>query len=240
MAYVLDSVDPILFEPDPKLPAVSFSRIDTFETCPRMYLEKFIRKSVPYIETEDTRYGNLVHDALKDYISKDTPLPQGLGWLAKWADKFKEQAGRKIVEQQLALDSEFEPCAYFGKDVKLRFIGDFILLRKKRKQCIIVDWKTGKPKDDKAQLMLNAYGIWRYYPWVEEWVSIFAWLKHNDFTTYRATTQQMLRHVHARFDQTIDRMKKAHHHDEFPETINGLCRQYCEVFDCPHNGRRAR
>lgn len=54
--------------------ALSFTKIETFETCPRQYAEKYIWKTVPYKETPTTRWGNQVHKAMEDYVLNGKPI----------------------------------------------------------------------------------------------------------------------------------------------------------------------
>ena len=98
-----------------KQTAWSFSRLNSFETCPKKFWHTSVRKDVIEPESEHMRYGKEVHKALELRVGKDRPLPLHLRHLENHAIKLVSSKGQKLTEQQLAIDSNFEPCDWFSK-----------------------------------------------------------------------------------------------------------------------------
>jgi len=46
-----------------------------------------------------------------------------------------------------------------------------------------------------------------------------------------------LPHIFSRFMPRINRYQLAHKTTDFPAQPGGLCRRYCPVKSCPHNGK---
>ena len=53
----------------------SHSALKDFEGCARRYHEVKVLKKYPFQETDATRYGVQVHEAIEHYIKDGTPIP---------------------------------------------------------------------------------------------------------------------------------------------------------------------
>jgi hypothetical protein len=225
--------------------AWSYSRLKNFETCPKRYYHIDVKKDVKEEEGEALLWGNMVHKALAAYIAKNVPLPKGMESFQKWCDRITSGGNSQIlVEQQLCINADFGPTAWFPSDAKragtgdpwYRGIGDVIKIA--GPVALIVDWKTGKILEDSQQLALMAACVFAHYPEVVKVRSEFIWLKDDANTRgdfHRNEMAQMWRNLWPR----IEALKHAHDTLTFPPKEGGLCRRFCPVTSCALNGRNA-
>jgi hypothetical protein len=78
----------------------------------------------------------------------------------------------------------------------------------------------------------------RKYTEIDEFVTAFVWLKDGkiDRETYHRKDQLK---IWEKFLPRAKRMEEAHKTSEWPKRPSGLCREWCPVRDCEHNGRRS-
>lgn len=228
-----------LGKPSQKQYAWSYSKLKNFETCAyRHYRIDVLPKNDPQKVVEPPgealTWGNSVHEALaKACIG--APLPETMKQFQPWVDRIKEGPGQLFVEQKYAITRDFQPTTYFANDVWYRGIGDIV--RVDGPAALVVDWKTGKVLDDSVQLMLMAQCIFSHFPEVVKVRSEFIWLK-DDCTSPEVFTRQ---EVAEQWTYLLDRVKQleiAHLTQTYPKMPNGLCRSWCPVTDCEHNGRK--
>jgi hypothetical protein len=219
----------------PKSFAWSYSRLKNFETCPARYKAIDVDKKFKEAEEgEALLWGNAVHKALAESISKGIPLPEGMKDYEKWVERtLANTEATTLVEQQLAITKEFGKTTWFGDDVWFRGIGDVIQIM--GDVGLIVDWKTGKVLDDGSQLALMAACVFAHYPKVQAVRSEFIWLKH-DATTRADIHRNDMPKVWKQLFPRIDALAAAHSTNEFPAKPGGLCRKWCVVRNCEHYG----
>lgn len=117
---------------------------------------------------------------------------------------------------------------------------------------------TGKTKPNSLQLTLSTLLCFHSYPALEKVRTVFFWLPETDprkrttqklfirrdsdvlQTTDDKGKQAMLTFEEAwePFVNTIDQMKWSLQHDTWPAKPSGLCKAWCPVLSCPHNGKR--
>lgn len=213
--------------------AHSHSAMSTFETCPKKYFEEKIRKSVPFTENEASKYGKEVHKAFELYVAKGKELPFGMQHYGKYLDKFKNAKGQKLVEQKMAINKQFESTGYFDDDVWFRGQADLIILNSP--SAIVVDYKTGKIKDNFEQLDLMAATSFCLDKSIEHILALFFWTKGKKLTSKEYTRDDAMR-IWATFMNKAKRLEQAVINTEFPAKPNFLCKNYCGVKSCPYNG----
>jgi len=223
-------------------PAWSFSSIEQYRNCPKQYQEVRILKNWREEETEERRWGNRVHDALKECLQKGTPLPSGMEVWQGIADQFKKVKGKLLAEQELALDENWKPCPWFkdrhdpnAQDPWVRVILDAAWIDGTVGKCI--DWKTGKPKRGSDQLALFALVMFAYYPQLTEVRTGFVWLK-NGTVTWEKFKREDVPKMWALYATDIQRLENAHQSGVFPVKTSGLCNNHCPVVTCQFNGKR--
>ena len=213
--------------------AWSHSALNTFRTCPKKYWHEKIKKDVPFTESDASRYGKEVHKAFELYIAKGTKLPFGLKQYTPYLEKFKTAKGQKLVEQRLAVTREFLPTGYFDKDVWFRGQADLIILH--GAHAVVVDWKTGKYKNDFDQLDLMAAGVFCLDPDIQTIDAMFWWTQGREHTM-KSYNREDAKDIWGRFIPIVKRLELAVSTTDFPATTNGLCKKWCAVKSCPYQG----
>jgi hypothetical protein len=219
----------------PKAFTWSYSRLKNFETCPKRHWHLDIARDVKEEESEQLTWGNYVHKALADRISKGTPLPRGCEVYDEWCSKILKgsEEAQILVEQKLAITKDFKPCGYFDKNVWFRSVGDVVKIN--GNVALIADWKTGRILEDGCQLALAAQCVFAHYPSVHAVRSEFIWLKEDATTTQIFRRDDMPGVWNAIFPR-IRSLEKAAEELNYPAKPGGLCRRYCPVTQCPHHG----
>lgn len=217
----------------PKVFTWSYSRLKSFEACPKKHYEVDLMKSVKEEDSEQLMWGNQVHDALAKRCAEGTPLPKAMARYEPWAVKVLTPEGSIFVENNMALTDEFAPCGYFDPNVWFRAKVDFIKII--GSVALIVDYKTGKIKEDSVQLALSAACVFAKYPEIKAVRSEYIWLQEN------ATTSEVLKpsdmpSMWKNLWPRIEALKHAHNTTTYMAKPGGLCRSWCPVRSCPHNG----
>lgn len=215
----------------------SYSRLKNFETCAKRHFHVDIAKDFKEEEGDALLYGNMVHDVLAKYIGKGTPIPaMHAPDLKPWGDyalTLKQRGMTLAVEQKLAITKDFAPSGYFGANVWFRGVADVIATQ--GPVAIVLDWKTGKILDDSQQLALTAACVFAHHPQVHRVKTEFIWLK--DKCTSGATfSRNSMPDMWANIWPRIERLKSAHDNASYPAMPGFLCRRYCPVTTCAHNG----
>lgn len=212
----------------------SYSRLKNFEACPKKHYEVDIIKRVTEAESEQLRWGNRVHDAFAKRLGEQrAALPKGMERFEHWADKLVTPPGNIFVENKLALTRDFAACGFFDDGVWFRAVGDAIKIN--GSVALIVDWKTGKIVEDSVQLALSAACVFAKYPEVKKVRSRFVWLKENAKTDQDFVPEDMPGLWKALWPR-IEALEHAHNTTSYPALPGGLCRNWCPVRSCPHNG----
>ena len=101
----------------------------------------------------------------------------------------------------------------------------------------IIDYKTGKSAKyaDKGQLELMALAIFKHYPEVTKLHAglLFVIAKSLVKAEYEFDAQQLL---WSKWLANYAKMEKAFEVDVWNPKPSGLCKRYCQVVECHHNG----
>ena len=216
-----------------KIVAWSHSALNTYRTCPKKYWHEKIKKDVPFTESDASRYGKELHKAFEDYIAKGTKLPFGFNQYKPYLDKFRAAKGDKLVEQRMAVTREFLPTGYFDKDVWFRGQADLIILN--GNHAVVVDWKTGKFKNEFDQLDLMAAAAFCLDTDIQTIDAMFWWTQLRK-PTIKSYTRDDAKDIWGRFIPIVKRLELAVSTTDFPATTNGLCKKWCAVKSCPYQG----
>jgi len=223
----------------PKSFSWSYSKLKNYETCPKRHWHLDIAKDIKEEESDQLLYGNTLHKVLAEAISGKNELPKPFSHLQPWVDKFKPADGAKaagvkvLVEQQLAITSDFGPTEWFGRDAWYRGIADVIKIA--GPVAVVLDWKTGKILEDGVQLALMAACVFAHHPDVQKIRTEFIWLKEDATTRADFSREDMVK-VWAGVLPRVKTLEDAHKSTTFPAKPGNLCRKWCPVDVCPHKG----
>lgn len=209
----------------------SYSAIQTYENCPYKYWATKVGKIVSDVN-QDNQEGSDNHEAFEHYVARNRALPDHLVRYSPVLDKLRKSAGEILVEQQFALDMQFNPCGF--KDWNrawVRAISDYLCLN--GQVAMMVDYKFGKPHKDPDQNSLVAAVLFQTYPQLTTVRSAYwycAWDKWVPFDFHRDGATK----IWNRFLPTVTKMTNAKLQDDWPKTPNPLC-GWCPVGNCHHN-----
>lgn len=235
---------------DKKL-ALSFTKLETFVTCPRQFAEKFIWQTIPYRDTPATLWGTEVHDALENYVLNGKPITAPAikpftsvadALIQKENNLFKRGILTKKIfgEQQWACTLSMKEHSWFDNNgVFLRGKADVGMGTKNT--LYLYDYKTGKgskPKPEQLELMglLGMAQKGLVLPSMTKIDGNLLFLearKSVPFSMPVASAESRWREWVKKAFVILD----AYQRDSFPEKQSGLCGKWCDAFDCPFNGR---
>lgn len=171
--------------------AWSYSRLNDFEKCPKMFQGKYVTKEFPQADfsAPHLQRGKDVHKELE--IAVKTGNYDLLREESKFMIPLLEAARRGIgnrkhkgfeSEQQKAFDAQLKEVSWFDpkkgpKRVWCRIIMDLMVFCS-GDVLVILDWKTGKIRDVVDQLGLFSAGGFALYPDVKKVIAAFVWCDH--------------------------------------------------------------
>lgn len=215
--------------------AWSYSKLKNFESCPKRHWHIDLAKDIREEESDDLKWGNLVHKSAAKRLSVGTPLPVGMETLEKWCQRILAGEGRILVEQQLAITKEFGKCEWFGKDAWFRSVADVLVIF--GPVALAIDWKTGKILEDSVQLALMAACVFAHFPEIQKIRTEFVWLKAGpDVSTREDFERNSMAVVWRNLWHRVEAMEHAHNTTSYPAKPGKLCRKWCPVTNCPHHG----
>ena len=213
----------------------SFSKIKAFEQCPKQFYHDKVLKEFPFTETDAILYGSAFHKAAEDFVGADIPLPAKFAWASDALLSLKNRKGEKLCEIKLGVTENLEACSFFAKDVWFRGIADLVIMD--GDLAWVVDYKTGKSSKyaDKGQLELMALGLFAKYPQLKTVRAGLLFVVCNDLVkdTYEEYNKGKL---WEKWVGKFRQMQTAADADVWNARPNGLCRHYCPVVECVHNG----
>lgn len=213
----------------------SFSSINEFESCPYRYAAKRFFCTTTEAPTEHTIWGERVHKAFELRVRDGVPFPKDFpSTYEPWAKALSALPGEKHFEKKFAVKENHLPCGFFESDAVGRGIVDLLVVN--GDVATVIDYKTGKRKDDNTQLDLFAWFVVNEYdadPQFKVVKSRYIWLKDNT-TTGGELTYLDAKMVMNRMLPRIERMERAWQEENFPMNPSGLCRGWCPVDECIH------
>lgn len=206
--------------------AWSYSLLTSFETCPRRHAVIKIYKKVVEPQSIEIKHGNELHKALEQYGKGVAALPAKYEAHKPMVDAVLTAKGQKEFEVKFALTVNLEPTRYFADDCWVRGVLDLKVVNGDK--AVVVDWKTGKPKNDAGQLRLFAAAAMALHPQVSAVRTGYAWLAHGlldreDFNRGQFTE------MWDGFRTRVERLENALKYEEFPPKPSGLCANWCPV-----------
>lgn len=220
-------------------PAWSYSSIKMFEQCPKKYFHlKVVKDYKEPFGGEAILYGNQFHEAAEFFVKGTKPLPAKFDFARAALESLKNLPGKKHCELKLGLTENLEACGFFDKDVWFRSIVDLLIIDEKTGVAYIVDYKTGKSATyaDVGQLELMALAVFKHYPKVKKIKAGLLFVVCNAFIkeTYPLSSESEL---WAKWLGEYGKIQKAHKTGVWNPQPSGLCRNWCVVLSCAHNGR---
>lgn len=217
----------------------SFSSLKLFDTCPKKYYEVRLAKNFEDVPGEHALYGTALHLAAEEYIRDGKELPGSFKFIKPQLDPLLKIPGEKLTEFEMALKADLTPCAFDDPDYFCRGIADLVVLDRDRSKAFIVDYKSGKSSRyaDPDQLALMAFMLFRHFPEIDYVKAGLLFNVANDFIKVNYSRADLVE-LPSRFKESLAKLSNAMSYGVFNEKPNGLCRNFCVVTSCVHNGRR--
>ena len=216
----------------------SFSKIKSFEQCPKKFYHLKVAKDYKEPETEAMLYGTAVHEAAEEYIRDGKPLPPEYDYIKAPLDSLNMKQGNKLCEYEMGLTADLEPCGFWDDDCWYRGIADLVILDEENKTAWVVDYKTSKNTRyaDKGQLELMALCVFKHFPDIETVRGGLLFVVCNELIRETYGKDQA-GEMWEKWLADYNRMEQAWKKDVWNAHQSGLCKRHCIVTECVHNGR---
>ena len=204
--------------------AWSYSRIETFEQCPRKFQLQNILKpeNFKFRENEITKRGKAVHDQLETALTPGGgQLPVELSHVQPIVDSILQKFPQVQTERDIAFDHSLNLCDWFDTTV-CWFRAQLDVLAVNDTEAIIYDWKTGKVRDKPDQLRLYAAVVFMMYPEVQTVHTAFIFVDHQEIKDAIYTRDQF-QSIWDEFVERSDLIQIANEGGNWPPRKNYLC-----------------
>jgi hypothetical protein len=219
-----------------KKPQWSFSSIKLFEQCPKKYYHLKIKKDFKDEQHAAATYGEEFHEAAEHYVAGTAELPKRFHFAKSALDRLKSLPGQKYCEYEMGLTEDLEPCKMDDPNVWWRGIADLAIVDSD--EARVVDYKAGKSAKyaDKDQLELMALAVFKHFPQVKHVRAALFFVVAKAFIKGEYTREQAPA-LWQKWMQRYNRIMIARESGVWNPKTSGLCKAYCVVLSCPHNGR---
>jgi len=237
--------------------AYSNTRIGVYDECPKKFEFQVVKKLKPTSMPPFVLIGGAIHKFIELYFMHcwekkvesdfdgaepliEKAFAQTAGLSSQYFDEMYQVCRTFVrnkkfdldytvgVEIQMAIDQYGEQADWFGKNVFMRGIVDY--LRKHSNKVEITDWKTGFGTDyDPFQLKLYALMLSYKYPEVEQF-DVYLNFIRNDIVKGETFYKDQLDGFKRQLRTVVQRIEKDY---EFKPTPGVAC-TYCSFYDqCP-------
>ncbi len=212
----------------------SYSKLTRFENCEYQYDQVHVSKAVKDEDSEASKEGQQCHAAMRARVIDGTQLPPNLRHMEAVAARFAAAPGRKWGEMKLAIDHDFQPCAWFARNTFVRVVIDLLIIQ--GDTGIVIDWKFGKRKEDFTQMGLNAAVLAKCMPELQLFKTALVWAEGLPLP--KNYTLSKLDEVWGNILPRVQKMRDAEESGQFRKMRSGLCRGWCPVKHCEFNQDR--
>lgn len=202
----------------------SYSFLRDFENCSYKAYRKYVKRDLPKETSAALEEGILVHEMLERAINDGKPLSFPY---ATHADILVKKGAK--AEVKLGMTKDMLPAGFFD-DPWLRGKVDVLVVE--GPTAFIVDWKTGKVREDPHELRVQAMLVRANYPEVNRISGCYVWLKEGKMGKVFDLTD-----INETYHETARAMDQVEYHEregEWPLKPNPLC-GWCPVKDCRFN-----
>lgn len=212
----------------------SHSSLKDYEGCGRRFHEVKVLRKYPFQETDATRYGTQVHEAIEHYIKDGTPIPPQYMQFLPVVDAMLKKPGRRFAEYEMALTKDLRPCPWTSPDAWARGIADILIVDDDNLTAWVGDWKTGNNRyPDRDQLVLMSLMAFEHFPHIRKINSALLFIVKNDMVKMQMLREQA-EAAWWKYRERIARLEASYANDVWNPTQTPLCR-WCQVTNCEFN-----
>ena len=155
----------------------SWSAIKVWMDCPKRYWYTKVDKSVKDPPSKSMADGDEIHKSIQFYLQHGKPLVERVQFLQPVLDALRSKSGTLIAERSVTLRRDMRETTWDDwTNAWVRCKLDVVLLSNDGKKAAVIDWKTGKIKQDERQLQLCALVLFALYPGLEQVQAQYYWL----------------------------------------------------------------
>jgi hypothetical protein len=214
---------------------MTYSFFNDCDNCPYKAFRKYVKRDLPFEDKSDAQLiGTRMHVALENLITKGKVLPDEFRSAEKLAMIFINMPSWQPVraEYKLAMLFDGSPCAYDRKDAWFRGKLDVVVYDLEN-GAWIVDWKTGKVRENPFELECQALLLKANHPEIPVIKGEYYW-----FSEKRPGQRYTLNpeDTYVKLAKKYEKVIQYNLRDQWPKTPNPLC-GWCPVKDCEYNTR---
>jgi len=209
----------------------SYTFLNTYEICPHQAYRRYVKKDLPFVETEEMKWGTSVHTAMEARLKYGAALPEGMQKYEVFATYFITQ--RAEPEMNLALAHDGSATMFWSKNPEPYTRGKVdVHWLPNPEIAFIADYKTGKVREEPFELELFGLMLHARYPSLKTIKGRYIWLrdmklgKEHDLSNTMRTWQDLKSRTN-----TIENYARM---DHWPKRQSPLC-GWCNVKDCQFN-----
>lgn len=214
----------------------SYSSLTSFETCAHKHYMEKVAKLVKRPEYKQAADGIALHSQAEQFIVDSKPF-EGIyaPKVMSVVNDMKKNVEDAVIgtEVKLCVTRDMQPCDWFAKNAHTRGVLD--VLQISGDTADIKDWKTGKADPFSMQLRHNSMLVFIHNPQVQVVNTEYVWLKMG-YSTKAKVRREFLEETWKNFEKRVIMMEKALAANNWPKKKSGLCKNYCAVNTCEHNG----
>ena len=147
-------------------------------SCKRRYYHQHIARDVERESTPAMEYGWLVHKGLEQRLAEGEPLPDNLAQFESFAAAIDSARARGLivdVERRLGMRRNLSACDFH--DPGCWWCGVLDVVIRRDSTALLYDWKTGKRREDPAELKIHAALLKAHHPELETIKGRYVWLR---------------------------------------------------------------
>lgn len=241
----------------------TYSSISKYLTCPRQYQASYVSNEVQYKSSGHARFGTWLHHWMEKVAQHPTPPPEtAIVAAAKRAPEEFSALGkgnvadhlRRVVsvikdmrtalpnarfetETKLCVNHQGFSAPYGDRTGFVRGSVDLIATNE-TPVALVVDLKSGKPVRDDLQVKISAAMLMARDKHIEEVRAKYAYTgghASHEIVMTRADAKETLQETR----YILRNIEESYRTHTFAPNPNGLCKAWCDVVKCVHNGKFA-
>jgi len=216
-----------------KSPAWSHSLLHSYDICPYQAYRTYVVRDIPWEATPAKDFGNAAHKALELRLSARIRLPKDFAKHEGLVLPIDQFTGEKHYEWKLGMREDGSPCDFHSDDrVWGRGVLDVALIN--GSTAMILDWKTGKKREDPTELAVQAVLLQAHRPTLERIIGRYIWLRTGELGQPHDVSDTPVKLASIR--QKMERFHMNERSGDWQKRSNVLC-GWCSVRNCEFNRR---
>jgi CRISPR/Cas system-associated exonuclease Cas4 (RecB family) len=210
----------------------SYSVLTGFEACPLRHYHVRVARDRAERVSDANQPGQDAHRSFEKRIKEGKALPPGLAGYERVVAPLMD-SDAVDAEVKIGLTAQLKAVDFFHPSVWCRVVVDVLAVRAGGKGVLIVDWKTGKPRDNEDQARLSCVAALAKVPTAQVACAVFIYTNHRGQFIYKITRDEM-ESVMDSFAPRVAKLEHAMAFKDWPATPGWACR-FCPVKECRHN-----